>query len=100
MILNDGGLEPLISILSTTQDLEVIKDTTFAISNLCRGKPPPHAQLMSQAIPVLCAVIKKETDLNTLLDAVFALGGLSEAETQIQAVIATGVVPSLIKHLQ
>ena len=41
MILKCNGLKPLVNILLNTQDKNIIKDGSWALSNLCRGLPPP-----------------------------------------------------------
>lgn len=100
LILVHGGLRPLIDILSTTEDPQMIKNGTWAISNLCRGRPLPDIKLVEQAIPILCQVLKRETDPDVLTDAAWAVSYLSRGAQKIQAIIETQVIPSLVKHLE
>lgn len=100
MLLNQGTLEYIVKILATTEDNSIIKDATWVLLNLCRGKPAPEPSKVSAAIPVLCGVIKMDANPETTFDALLALRAISEAKTQIQAIIATGVITSLIKHLK
>ena len=41
MILKCDGLKPLVNILLNTQDKKIIKHGSWALSNLCRGRPLP-----------------------------------------------------------
>jgi importin subunit alpha-1 len=100
MILDQGTLDHIVQILATTEDHWLIKDATWALSNLCRGNPEPQPSKVSGAIPVLCGIVKMGTNSEAIFEAARALVSISQAESQIQAVIATGVVPSLIKYLK
>ena len=101
MVLKCGGLDPLINIITNCKVKNTIKHGTWALSNLCRGRPLPVFNLVYKAIPPLCKVIMEETDPEILTDATWALSYLSDGdETRIQMVVDTGVIPSLIKHLE
>ena len=100
LILAHKGLKPLIAILSTTEDPQMIKNGTWAISNLCRGRPLPEIKFVEEAIPILCQVLKRETDPDVLTDAAWAVSYLSRGPPKIQAIIDTQVIPSLVKHLE
>lgn len=100
MILKCGGLEPLIKLIETTNKRTTVKHGTWAISNLCRGKPAPHFDLVKTAIPCIAKVAREENDSEVLNDACWALSYLSDGdEKRIQLVINTGVIPAMIKHL-
>lgn len=100
LILAHQGLQPLIEIISTTEDPQMIKNGIWAISNLCRGRPLPDIKLVEAAIPILCQVLKRETDPDVLTDAAWAVSYLSRGAAKIQAIIETQVIPSLVKHLE
>lgn len=57
MILKSGGLDPLITIIENTNNKATIKHGTWALSNLCRGRPLPEFYLVKNAIPTLAKVI-------------------------------------------
>ena len=50
MILKSDGLKPLANILLNTQDKAIIKDCSWALSNLCRGRPLAKFELIKEAI--------------------------------------------------
>jgi hypothetical protein len=100
MVLKCGGLEPLMKLVTETKNKSTVKHGTWAISNLCRGRPLPAFNLVFKAIDPLCKVIKEETDPEILTDATWAISYLSDGDdTRIQLVVETGVVPALIKLL-
>ena len=101
MILNCGGIKPLIKILQTTENKNSIKHGTWALSNLCRGKPLPDFEQVKEAIPILASVVIKEDDPEVLTNATWALSHLSDGnDSRIQSVIDTGCVPRLVALLK
>lgn len=77
MILKCGGIKPLINIIFTSQHKNTIKHGTWALSNLCRGKPLPDYSLVKDATPVLAKVIMTQDDPEVLTDASWAMSYLS-----------------------
>jgi len=57
MILKCDGLKPLVDIIHNTQDKKIIKHGSWALSNLCRGLPPPEFELVKEAILPLSKVL-------------------------------------------
>lgn len=91
----------MIKILQTTDSKNTIKHGTWALSNLCRGKPLPEFEHVKDAIPILSSVVIKEDDPEVLTDATWALSYLSDgSDSRIQMVIDTGVVPKLVTLLK
>jgi hypothetical protein len=100
MILKLGGLEPLLIIIDTAKNKNTIKHGTWALSNLCRGRPLPDFEAVKRSIPTLSKVIQEEVDAEVLTDAAWAMSYLSDGdEHRINMVIQTGIVPALVKHL-
>ncbi|ELV13323.1 Importin subunit alpha-4 [Tupaia chinensis] len=68
--------------------------------NLCRHKdPPPPMETIQEILPALCVLIH-HTDVNILVDTVWALSYLTDAgNEQIQMVIDSGIVPHLVPLL-
>lgn len=68
--------------------------------NLCRNKePPPPIFTILEILPALNVLIH-HTDVNILVDTVWALSYLTDGgNEQIQLVIDSGVVPKLIPLL-
>jgi importin subunit alpha-1 len=100
MILRANGIEPLIKIVMNSNNKNTIKHGSWALSNLCRGRPLPNFKYTAPAIPVFCKVLKEESDAEVLTDAAWALSYLSDGDDKrIQLVLNTGVLPFLVKLL-
>ena len=99
MILKHAGLEALNHVVSLTNNRHIIKNGTWAISNLCRGRPAPNPELVRSAIPTLCEVLKTQNDFDILHDAAWALSYHVNDPSEISVVINTGVVSFLVKRI-
>jgi len=58
MIIKSGGINTLVYIMTTTKVSTIIKHGSWALSNLCRGKPPPKYELVKCAIPIFVQIMK------------------------------------------
>ena len=101
-VLQAGALTPLLTLLSESEQhgLSMLRNTTWALSNFCRGKQPqPDWDLISPALTVLSKLIHSPDD-EILIDACWAISYLSDGSNdKIQAVIEAGVVPRLVELL-
>lgn len=102
-VLAAGALEPMLANIVTPASASLLRNATWALSNLCRGKPPPDLVIMKPAIPVLVELLRSP-DVDTVMDACWALSYLSDGEeTRIQAVVdcnAAALLAPLLAHAQ
>jgi len=99
-VLRHGAMQGLVSGLSQTSPMSLIKNATWAISNFCRGKPEPAFEWVSPALPALKYLITSFRDEDVLSDACWALSYLSDGENdKVQAVLDAGVTSKLIELL-
>lgn len=60
----------------------ILKNGSWAISNLCRGKPLPQFSYTKVSIPVFIKLISNETDFEILTDCLWALSYLTDGDEQ------------------
>ncbi|KAJ3017749.1 Importin alpha subunit (Karyopherin alpha subunit) (Serine-rich RNA polymerase I suppressor protein) [Thoreauomyces humboldtii] len=100
-VLREGALRPLLNVLNdTTGKLTMLRNATWTLSNLCRGKSPqPDWNSISPALPVLAKLLYNN-DEEVLTDACWAISYLSDgANEKIQAVIETDACRRLVSLL-
>ncbi|KAK9161768.1 hypothetical protein Syun_008109 [Stephania yunnanensis] len=99
LVLGSGALMPLLAQLNDHSKLSVLRNVTWTLSNLCRGKPPVPFENVKPAISVLQHLIYSD-DEEVLTYVCRALYYLSDdTNEKIQAVIEAGVCPRLAKLL-
>lgn len=102
MVLQLGAMPALLAIgqsFNESSRLSIIRNTTWTISNLCRGKPAPDFAYVQQSLPLLGRLIFSN-DMETITDACWALSYLSDGPNErISAVLQSGVAPRLVELL-
>uniref|UniRef100_A0A8I4A2R6 IBB domain-containing protein n=1 Tax=Callithrix jacchus TaxID=9483 RepID=A0A8I4A2R6_CALJA len=99
-VISLGVVKPLLSFINPSIPITFLQNVTWVIVNLCRNKdPPPPMETVQEILPALCVLIYR-TDLNILVDTVWALSYLTDGgNDQIRMVIDSGVVPFLLPLL-
>jgi hypothetical protein len=94
-------ITPLLQILTDPAcSKSMMRNATWSVSNLFRGKPPPPFEVVIQALPIVSQLIYSP-DAEVATDATWALSYISDGSSQqIGAVISTGCVPKLVAMLQ
>jgi len=100
-LLHHGVLEPLLKNIAQPGSMSLLANVTWAVSNLCRGKPAPAFELVAPAIPFLADLLKKDVTDEAKVDATWALSYLSDGPNErIEAIMSTGVVHTFMGFLQ
>lgn len=105
MVLANNIMYPLLTNInaeldSTFPKVSIIRNATWALSNLCRGRPVPSWNEVVVALPTLSRLITVD-DQDTLADACWTLSYLSDVPPdnleRLDDVINANVISTLIK---
>ncbi|KAG5180508.1 armadillo-type protein [Tribonema minus] len=97
----DGGDAVRGLLLNITQAASpsLMRNCVWALSNFCRGKPHPRAELAAAAAPVAVSVLSSSDD-EARVDAGWALSYLSDGDNdRIEVVVDAGALPPLMAML-
>eukprot|EP01114_Cavostelium_apophysatum_P007549 TRINITY_DN1966_c0_g1_i1.p1 TRINITY_DN1966_c0_g1~~TRINITY_DN1966_c0_g1_i1.p1 ORF type:complete len:555 (+),score=175.34 TRINITY_DN1966_c0_g1_i1:115-1665(+) len=99
-VLSQNILAPLLALLQAGGSKPtMLRNATWTLSNLCRGKPQPNFALVSPSLAALARLIQHH-DVEVQIDALWALSYLSDGtDANIQAVMEAGVVQRIIQLL-
>lgn len=94
-------LENLILNIARAHNKSMLKNATWALSNFCRGKPPPAIHIIQPALQVLGRLIGADAENDEVLrDACWAFSYISDGDDdRIQAVLDVNPVPRLVQLL-
>lgn len=96
LVLDGGILTPLLSVMTPHKRVSLLRNGTWALSNMCRGKPPASFQMLRHCIPMLAQMLTVD-DKDVLTDACWALSYLSDGSNEkVNAVVAAGVTRRLV----
>eukprot|EP01036_Dinobryon_divergens_P029980 gene29980-39158_t len=102
LVLSLGALPALLQVsqsFTESSRLSTIRNATWTLSNLCRGKPAPNFETVMPALPLLARLLYA-SDMETVTDACWALSYISDGPNdRIQAVLNSGVAPRLVELL-
>eukprot|EP01083_Nonionella_stella_P098481 276983_1 len=102
MVLDLGILPPLLSLCTPQSRMSLLRNATWTLSNLCRGKPQPDFNKVLPCLHTL-AILLFVKDRDVLTDACWALSYLSDdagqSNPKIQAVVQSGAIGRLVQLL-
>jgi len=99
LVLQSGGLNAIMRLVSSTTRASLMRNATWTLSNLCRGKPPPPLEWVTPALPTFANLLSS-SDVEVLTDASWALSYLTDGSNdRIAAVIQSGVCQRLVELL-
>jgi importin subunit alpha-1 len=100
MVLQYGALNPILANLQNPANPGLLKNVTWALSNLCRGSPAPNRDMIRPAVPVLKNLIT-HAEKEVVTDACWALSYITNGENErIQEVVDPQTCLNLVKLIQ
>jgi importin subunit alpha-1 len=77
-----------------------VRNASWTLSNLCRGRPAPNFSKVARGIPTLVKVLVENDVEDILIDVCWALSYLTDGgEDRIPTIISTNVLPRLVQLL-
>lgn len=98
--LANNAMPGLLNLLANPQEeVHVMRNATWAVSNLCRGKPSPSLEQVQIALPMLAALLSHH-DEQMVVDAAWGISYISDGQPErVQAVLEAGVLPRIVELL-
>jgi importin subunit alpha-1 len=99
MCLDENVMQALLYQFSLTPSQGLVRNTTWAISNLCRGKPAPKFERVSMCLEALSFLLRT-ADKDTIVDAAWGLSYLTDGDdNKIETVINANVCETVVRLL-
>ena len=97
LVLGHHVLPPLLEQLNPQSKMSMLRNATWTLSNMCRGKPQPAWHMVAPALPVLAQLVFSNDD-EVLADGCWALSYLSDGSNEkIQAVLDMGICARIVE---
>lgn len=78
-VLHSGALDKIATVLDKAPiGSSFLRNASWALSNLCRGRPQPDYNLVRRAIPTLIKVLVENDKEDIITDICWALSYLSD----------------------
>ena len=95
LCLRHGVMTSLINVFRTSDKMSILRNATWCLSNLCRGKPQPNLVEVEPALGLLSNLIHS-ADNEIVTDALWALSYVSDGPNErIEKVIEAGICKKL-----
>lgn len=102
VVICAGAIKPIAEILDrAAPGSSFVRNASWTLSNLCRGRPAPMFARVQRAIPSLAKVLMENDVEDILIDVCWALSYLSDGgDERIPLILSTGVLPRLVQLLE
>mmetsp|Transcript_9264 Transcript_9264/g.21968 ORF Transcript_9264/g.21968 Transcript_9264/m.21968 type:complete len:405 (+) Transcript_9264:428-1642(+) len=101
MVLQESALEPLLVNLVNPQNVSLLENVVWTISNLCRGTPSPPKEITAPVIFPLVSLLDQPIPDGVKVDILWALSYLSDGnEQKIELVLHSGIAYKLAHLLK
>lgn len=93
LLIEYGVISPLVTRMLQSSDLKTLKQTTWALANICRGKNN-STSLVQSAAPAFIKVILLSSDIEILNDALMGLSDICN-ESIVSTICSTPLLAKL-----
>jgi importin subunit alpha-1 len=101
LVISAGAIQPIANLLqSSPPGTTFVRNASWTLSNLCRGRPAPDFNKVIPAIPTLVKILIENDVEDILTDICWALSYLTDGgEDRIPFILSTNVLPRLVQLL-
>jgi importin subunit alpha-1 len=79
IIINTGAINPIAALLEAAEpESSFLRNVSWTLSNLCRGRPPPANNKIQKAIKALGKTLVQNNKEEILTDVCWALSYISD----------------------
>mmetsp|Transcript_47247 Transcript_47247/g.85099 ORF Transcript_47247/g.85099 Transcript_47247/m.85099 type:complete len:652 (-) Transcript_47247:214-2169(-) len=100
--LDAGAMVAVLDVVTDeSSSLATLRNATWVLSNLCRGRPRISVEHFSPALEPLKTLIESQQDEDILCDAAWAIGYICDGpDNRVDAVVKAGMCRRLVELLQ
>ena len=104
-VLKAGAVKPISNILMQVQEGQqstaFIRNASWTLSNLCRGKPNPPFEIIKEALPALGRILLQHDQEEIITDILWAFSYVSDGSDQrMHYITDTGILPRIVALLR
>ena len=102
-LIKEKAFDKLVTILACTNNEQLIKQSTWALSNFFRVRPKPHYETVKKCINVITKVMFNflRNDIEFLSDSCFILYFMTEHyKDTIKDLLDINIIPVILKNLE
>lgn len=102
LVIAAGAVEPISNLLDKgPKTLSFVRNVSWTLANLCRGRPSPDFNLVRGAIPSLANTLINSDQEDVLTDICWAFSYLTDGGSEhIAAFLDTNLCPRLVQLLE
>ena len=102
LVINAGAVGPIADYCDQAPaGSSFVRNASWTLSNICRGRPAPDFTLISRAISSLAKVLLENDSEEIISDVCWAISYISDGgQEHIPSLLETNVLPRLVQLLE
>mmetsp|Transcript_2400 Transcript_2400/g.10185 ORF Transcript_2400/g.10185 Transcript_2400/m.10185 type:complete len:502 (+) Transcript_2400:5264-6769(+) len=99
LVLDHKAMEGLLLAMYNHPSRTTLRISSWALSNFCRGSPPPRSFLVRKAVPTIAALLVND-DEDVVAEACYALSRLSDIGSDlVEEILENNVARKLVDYM-